>query len=112
MPQEGAVDPPVDDPFPVVQCTNPAGRHERRRTRHRLTMDKHYLTPLFCPRSIVVFAGRADDPEQTTPQARALHEALKAQHFDGTIQFFDVRTTTGTAKVRPLKLLSDIGLSI
>lgn len=58
-------------------------------------MDKHYLTPLFSPESIVVFAGRADDPPQPGSHAAALHEALRAQRFSGTLTFLDV-TTSGT----------------
>ena len=34
-------------------------------------LDKHYLTPLFAPSSVVVLAGRADAPETLTPQAAA-----------------------------------------
>ena len=41
-------------------------------------MDKHYLTPLFNPASVVVFAGKVDDPTTQTPQAVALLEALHA----------------------------------
>ncbi|CAN5880460.1 GNAT family N-acetyltransferase [soil metagenome] len=58
-------------------------------------MDKHFLTPLFEPRSIVVFAGRTDAPEAQTAQAQALGQALRAQRFDGTLTFLDV-TTSGT----------------
>ena len=36
-------------------------------------MDKHFLTPLFAPNSIAVFAGKADAPESQTPQAQVLH---------------------------------------
>ncbi len=52
-------------------------------------MDKHFLTPLFSPNSIAVFAGKADDPAAQTPQARALHQALRAQRFAGTLVFID-----------------------
>ena len=55
-------------------------------------MDKHYLTPLFTPTSVAVLAGNMDDPEQLTPQAVALHKALRAQEFKGTLQFLDVHT--------------------
>ncbi len=55
-------------------------------------MDKHYLTPLFTPASIAVLAGSIDDPEKLTPQAQALHKALRAQEFKGTLQFLDVHT--------------------
>ena len=53
-------------------------------------MDKHFLTPLFSPKSIVVLAGKVDDPESQTQQARALHDAILAQQFTGTLQFLDI----------------------
>ncbi len=56
-------------------------------------MDKHYLTPLFCPESVLVFAGQADDPAMQTTQARALNEALRAQRYSGTLVFLDVHTS-------------------
>jgi acetyltransferase len=58
-------------------------------------MDKHYLTPLFAPASIVVFAGQTEDPASLTPHAKVLHEALRAQNYSGKIQFMDI-TTSGT----------------
>ncbi|MEP6965764.1 MAG: acetate--CoA ligase family protein, partial [Polaromonas sp.] len=59
-------------------------------------MDSHYLTALFAPQSIVVFAGKADEPATLTPQARALHEALVAQRYVGRLVFVDLHNTTGT----------------
>ena len=56
-------------------------------------MDKHYLTPLFTPESIVVFAGESDDPSTQTPQARMLHEALRAQKYTGTLQFLSTKAS-------------------
>ncbi|WP_404299260.1 GNAT family N-acetyltransferase [Alicycliphilus denitrificans] len=56
-------------------------------------MDKHYLTSLFAPSSIIVLAGNPDAPESQTPQARALREALTAQPFTGQLQFFDIHTS-------------------
>jgi acetyltransferase len=56
-------------------------------------MDKHYLTPLFSPESIVVFAGQADDPATQTTQAKALHQALRAQRYTGTLVFLDIHTS-------------------
>ena len=56
-------------------------------------MDKHYLTPLFSPESVVVFSGRLDAPDSQTAQALALTNALRAQRFLGTLQFLDVRTS-------------------
>ena len=62
-------------------------------------MDKHYLTPLFAPQSIVVFAGQADDPDSLTSRARVLHQALRAQKFTGTLQFLDIHTTGTLAEL-------------
>jgi acetyltransferase len=56
-------------------------------------MDKHYLTPLFCPEIVAVFAGRAEDPATQTRHARLLHQALRAQHFSGTLHFLDIQTS-------------------
>ena len=56
-------------------------------------MDKHYLTPLFLPETIAVFAGKTDDPDSQIPQARALINALTAQRFSGNLVFLDIHTT-------------------
>ncbi len=56
-------------------------------------MEKHYLKPLFCPQSIAVFAGNAEDPGSQTAHARVLHDALEAQRFDGSLLYFDVGTS-------------------
>ena len=56
-------------------------------------MDKHYLTPLFAPESIVVFAGRSDDPAAQTALARTLYVAMRAQRYAGTLQFLDIHTS-------------------
>ena len=56
-------------------------------------MDKHYLTPLLAPDSIVVFAGQADDGAGQTAQARTVSEALRANRFSGRLQFLDIRAT-------------------
>lgn len=53
-------------------------------------MDKHFLTPLFSPRSIAVFAGKPGEPASQTAQAQALHHALVAQRFAGTLVFLDI----------------------
>ncbi len=53
-------------------------------------MDKHFLSPLFSPESIVVLAGKMDDPEGQTSQARALHNAIVAQRYTGTLTFLDI----------------------
>ncbi len=61
-------------------------------------MDRHFLTPLFNPRSLVVFAGDPD-AEAPTREARALRAALlegpAEQRFSGPITWLDI-TTTGT----------------
>lgn len=62
-------------------------------------MDKHYLTPLFSPDSIVVFAGRADDATPQTPHGKALAEALRAQRYSGTLQFVDIHTSGTLAEL-------------
>ena len=56
-------------------------------------MDRHYLTSLLTPESIVVFAGRSDDAVSQTPHARALHAALRAQRYAGTLHFLDIHTS-------------------
>ncbi|MBL8361573.1 MAG: bifunctional acetate--CoA ligase family protein/GNAT family N-acetyltransferase [Rubrivivax sp.] len=58
-------------------------------------MDKHYLTPLFLPASVAVFAGPEGDPSRQTREARALRQALATAPGTGMLQFLDV-TTTGT----------------
>ncbi len=56
-------------------------------------MEKHYLTPLFAPESIIVFAGDTDRPESLTSQARALVQSLKSQTFSGTLRFLDIHSS-------------------
>ena len=58
-----------------------------------MTMDKHYLTPLFSPESIVVLSHPAEAGETPSALNQALLEALKAQRFSGTLQFVDIHTT-------------------
>ena len=62
-------------------------------------MDKHYLTPLFSPSSIVVFAGDPSKPEAWTALARAVLDGLRGQGtapglpFAGPISYFDIQMT-------------------
>ncbi|MFO1265792.1 MAG: bifunctional acetate--CoA ligase family protein/GNAT family N-acetyltransferase [Rubrivivax sp.] len=56
-------------------------------------MDKHYLTPLFSPASIVVFAGPADAPERQTREARALRAALAKHPGAQPPLYLDVQTS-------------------
>jgi acetyltransferase len=62
-------------------------------------MDKHYLTPLFEPQAIVVFAARQSDASQQTAQGRALIEAIRAQRFGGTLRFLEIGTTGTLAEL-------------
>ena len=56
-------------------------------------MDKHYLTPLFAPQSIVVFGGQQDDELGRTSLGATLRQALQAQRYAGTVQHVDVHTS-------------------
>ncbi|NCN69790.1 MAG: bifunctional acetate--CoA ligase family protein/GNAT family N-acetyltransferase [Rhodoferax sp.] len=56
-------------------------------------MDKHFLSALFSPASIVVFAGKPDAPDSHTPQSKALREAITAQRFSGKLVFLDIHAT-------------------
>ena len=53
-------------------------------------MDKHHLTPLFSPASIVVFAGDQAAPEGQTANARALLAGLRDGGFAGTVTQLDI----------------------
>jgi len=66
-------------------------------------MDQHYLTPLFAPRSIVVFAGPTDGSTPRSPLAQALEAALKAQRFQGTLQFVHTQTSGTLADLAQVK---------
>ena len=77
-------------------------------------MDKHYLNPLFNPRSIVVFAGPgpaaaqpygqalnaalADLPEgqAATEDGRQLCRTLRGSTYDGQVQYLDIAQTAGS----------------
>ncbi|OGB53028.1 MAG: GNAT family N-acetyltransferase [Burkholderiales bacterium RIFOXYD12_FULL_59_19] len=56
-------------------------------------MDKHFLSTLFSPASIVVFAGKPEEPELLTTQARVLHQAITAQRFTGKLIFLDIHAS-------------------
>jgi len=62
-------------------------------------MDKHYLTPLFSPTSIVVFAGPADAPDRQTREARALRAALAAHPGPNPPVYLDIQTTGTLAEL-------------
>ncbi|MBL8346144.1 MAG: bifunctional acetate--CoA ligase family protein/GNAT family N-acetyltransferase [Rubrivivax sp.] len=62
-------------------------------------MDKHYLTPLFSPASIVAFVGPADDATRQTPQARALRAALEASPGPHPPQYLHIDTSGTLAEL-------------
>jgi acetyltransferase len=53
-------------------------------------METHYLTPLFSPTSIVVFAGKADQPESQTCYGRSIRAQLEQGGYTGPVTFLDV----------------------
>ena len=55
-------------------------------------MDKHYLTSLFSPRSIVIFAGDPDNPDARSAQAKLLVEQLQAGGYAGPVTYLDIAT--------------------
>ena len=53
-------------------------------------MDKHYLTPLFSPKSIVVFAGCNADSAPANSQAELLIENFKSGGFSDPLTYLDI----------------------
>ena len=53
-------------------------------------MDQHYLTPLFSPNSIVVFAGRPDEPDRQSSDGRRIGAQIRDSGFAGPVTFLDV----------------------
>ena len=66
-------------------------------------MDQHYLTPLFAPRSIVVLAGSPQPDAAISAHAAQVLQALKAQRFNGTLQFIDTQTSGTLADLMEVK---------
>ncbi|MCX8522226.1 MAG: bifunctional acetate--CoA ligase family protein/GNAT family N-acetyltransferase [Rhodoferax sp.] len=62
-------------------------------------MDKHYLSPLFAPQSILVFAGNTAQQETLPPQARQLLENLRAQAFKASLHFLDIHSNGTLAEL-------------
>ena len=56
-------------------------------------MDKHYLTPLFSPQSVLVFAGSPSEAANVFAHAQRVHDNLTAQRFNGELHFVDIHTT-------------------
>jgi len=65
-------------------------------------LDKHYLTPLFAPESVVIFAGDPalppDDPSRT-PFARALLAEFARGAYAGHLTLLDIGTTGTLAEL-------------
>lgn len=85
MPAQGLPAYAASGSSPSCLPSPPSGRRP-------FPMDRHYLTPLFEPRSLVVFAG---DPQAAppTPMARQLREALAASvaaGYGGQLTWLDV----------------------
>ncbi|GJJ05095.1 acetyl CoA synthetase subunit alpha [Duganella rhizosphaerae] len=53
-------------------------------------METHYLTPLFSPKSIVVFAGKADQPDSQTCYGRGIRAQLEQGGYTGPVTYLDV----------------------
>jgi len=64
-------------------------------------MDKHYLTPLFAPRSVVAFLGRPDAPDDAHPNpvTRALRVALDQHPGAQPPVYLDIQTTGTLAEL-------------
>ncbi len=62
-------------------------------------MEKHYLSPLFAPSSIVVFAGDPDSDAAVTPSADALRRNLRDSAFEGPVTFLDTGTSGTLAEL-------------
>ncbi len=62
-------------------------------------MDKHYLTPLFSPASVLVFADSPTEGGTPAAQPQALHAALTSQRFSGELTFLDTQTTGTLAEL-------------
>eukprot|EP01030_Chromulinospumella_sphaerica_P007101 gene7101-6944_t len=56
-------------------------------------METHYLTPLFSPQSIVVFAGKPDQPDTQTSYGRSISAQLEQGGFKGPVTYLDVGMT-------------------
>lgn len=71
-------------------------------------MDRHFLNPLFVPRSIVVFAGDPEADDAPTPLARALRQALRDGSFAGSVTWLDIGMTGTLAELAQSR--SDLAL--
>nr|WP_314858958.1 bifunctional acetate--CoA ligase family protein/GNAT family N-acetyltransferase [uncultured Undibacterium sp.] len=53
-------------------------------------MNKHYLSSLFAPRSIVVFGGNREQLDKLTPMSRVLLQHLESKEYQGHITYLDI----------------------
>lgn len=56
-------------------------------------MERHLLSSLFAPRSIVVFAGDPEAAEAPTPMAATLRQSLKEGGYSGQLTWLDINMT-------------------
>ena len=61
---------------------------------HSTLMDKHYLTPLFNPRTVAVFSRTASSDSATQAQALSAYEWLSQQAFTGTVHHIDMHASS------------------
>lgn len=68
-------------------------------------MDKHYLTPLFAPQSIIVLADTQESAAATASSSytQMLHEMLCAQRFSGKLTFIDPQNSGTLADLAQAK---------
>ena len=65
-------------------------------------MDQHYLTPLFEPKSIVVFVSNEKTKKKGSYQ-KVLTDALNAQEFKGTLTYLDIHATSSLADLTQIQ---------
>ena len=68
-----------------------------------ISMDRHYLNPLFSPRSVVVFAGDENDPASQVSYGRHVAEQLRSSGYSGRVRFLDIASTGTLAELAEAK---------
>lgn len=53
-------------------------------------MNKHYLTSLFSPRSVLIFSGNQHHPEKQTPMAKVFLQHFQSSAYEGTVTYLDI----------------------
>jgi acetyltransferase len=75
----------------MLQCKiTPPWRSIARRTH---TVDRHILSPLFNPRSLIVFAGDPEAADAPTPMAATLKKELLEGGYAGEVTWLDIGMT-------------------